>query len=78
MNTDYFSSTKRLFLLVGFFAVTTLACAAETPVEIVLRLDAARLKALGAGRRRGAGEDSFRRRAVYPFGRPDRSEGGLH
>jgi hypothetical protein len=48
MNTDYFSRTRRLFLSVGFCAVTTLACAAETPVDIVQRLDAARLKAMGA------------------------------
>ena len=45
MNTDYFSKAGRVLLL-GIFAVTpVVVCEAESPVEMVLRLDAARLKA---------------------------------
>ena len=46
MNTDYFSKISRA-LLMGMFVVAAVAHAAETPVEIVLRTDQARLAAMG-------------------------------
>jgi len=48
MNTDYFSTTRRVLLL-GIFVVAAVARAAETPVDAVLRADAARLAAMMAG-----------------------------
>lgn len=46
MNSNYFSKIGRV-LLVGLFAVAAAARAADSPVEIVLRADAARLVAMG-------------------------------
>ena len=49
MNTDYFSKARQ-GLLLGIFALAAVGMhAAESPVEIVLRSDVARLKAMGAG-----------------------------
>jgi hypothetical protein len=49
MNTDHFPKIRGgLFL--GFFAVAALVSrAAEAPIDVVLRLDTVRLKAMGAG-----------------------------
>ncbi len=48
MNTDYFSKLGR-GMLIGLVMAASVAHAAESPVEIVQRLDAARLAAMGAG-----------------------------
>ena len=47
MKADYFSKAGRV-LWVGLFTVSVAARAAESAVEIVLRADAVRLKAMGA------------------------------
>jgi len=50
MNTDNFLKiTRALFIGLCSVAFAVVARAAETPVEIVLRADAARLQAMGAG-----------------------------
>ena len=46
MNTDHFSMARRV-LLTGLLVVVAAARAAESPAEIVLRADAARLAAMG-------------------------------
>lgn len=48
MKACYLSKIRRGLLLGIFAAVAAVACAAEAPVEIVMRFDAARLKAMAA------------------------------